>query len=136
MKIVPMTIGHLIEFRANVREIDLEEVERASGFHFDSFAPFECEALLDDDGTVVAIGGIAPPNIVWMMTTKAVETRRIKFLRFTKNLLTEKLREYGELTNIAYKKNQLHIDWLTWLGAEWFDHDEEFMRFTLRQRKE
>lgn len=134
MMLVDMTLGHLFEFRKNVREIDLEEVERVSGLSFDSHLPFQCKALLDDDGTVIGIGGV-DNHVVWFIATTAIEARKIKFLRFSKRYLQILLDEHGYLTNVAYKKNQLHIDWLTWLGAEWYEQDEEFVRFILKRKE-
>lgn len=134
MRLVDMTLGHLFEFRKNVREVDLEEVERVSGLPFDSHLPFQCKALLDDDGTVLGIGGI-DDHVVWFIATTAIEARKIKFLRFSKSYLQVLLNEHGYLTNVAYKKNRLHIDWLTWLGAVWLGENEEFSKFILKRKE-
>ena len=39
IKVVPATIDHIFEFTDNARQIDIEEVEVASGKSFDSHLP-------------------------------------------------------------------------------------------------
>lgn len=135
MMLTDMTVGHLVEFRKNVREIDLEEVERVSGIPFDSHLPFNCKVLLDDDGTVMAIGNVEENGLVWMITTTAIETRKVKFLRYTRRLLREYLKTHAVLHNVVYKKNTIHVEWLKWLGAEIIGENEEFYAFILKRKE-
>lgn len=137
MRIEKMTVKHLMEFYQNVRKEDLEEIRVSSGADFqdhplESFVG-QC-ALLDDDGTVLGMGGV-DDHIIWLVTTKAIETRKVKFLRFSKQYLKELLEKHGFLMNAAWGKNKLHIDWLTWLGAEWIDSQGDLKIFKLSNKK-
>lgn len=138
MKLVDTTIGHLIEFRRTVREIDLEEIEQVSGRGFDDLLVGTlagCETLVDESGTVLGIGGIEGNNVIWLVTTTAIESRRIEFLRFSRRYLNELLKTYEYLTNVVYLRNQMHVDWLTWLGAEWLDTEGDFSLFVLKRKE-
>lgn len=127
IKVVDMTIGHLIEFRENVREMDLEEILVASGKPFDRhiISSLEgCKALVDSaDGVVLGIGGV-DNHIVWLVCTKAVENRKIKFLRFSKQYLKYLIETHGYIGNAAYLKNTLHIQYLNWMGVTWIGTPE------------
>ena len=131
MRLEKMTVRHLIEFRQNAREKDLEEIKVSSGVDFDDH-PLDTfdnvQALLDDDGTVLGMGGV-DGHIIWLVTTKAIETRKVKFLRFSKAYLKELLEKHGFLMNAAWAKNQMHVDWLTWLGAKWIDSQADLKIF-------
>lgn len=137
MRLVDTTIGHLVEFRKHVRLIDLEEVEKASGKPFDDHLVAilgDCLTLLDDSDQVLGIGGFGgSDHHVWLITTTAVEERKMAFLRFSKAYLSSMLNKCGYLTNIAYVNNTLHMRWLSWLGAEWYETNGEFQRFILRK---
>lgn len=61
--------------------------------------------------------------------TERVEQHKITFLRFTKRLLEDYLKRYAVLGNRAWLGNQLHIDWLTWMGAKWANCEGEFRWF-------
>lgn len=139
IKLVATTFGHLLEFRKNVRPIDLEEIEAATGCKLEN-QPLTnlvgCQTLLDAAGTVLGIGAVEPDqHLIWLVTTKAIETKKIEFLRFSKKYLAELLLVHQYLGNVAYIKNQLHIDWLTWLGAKWYTQEGDFALFIL-ERKE
>lgn len=140
MKVVPLTVRMLLQFMQEVREIDKEEVVAATGVSFEDFLIkdlADTQALVDEDGNVFAIGAIED-NSVWLITTTRIETQRIKFLRFTRQLLKEALEEHGTLGNMVYLKNQVHVDWLTWLGCEYHPEvkmPEGFMLFLFRPKE-
>ena len=137
MRIEKMTVRHLLEFLSDVRQEDLEEIKVSSGVDFDDHTLdsfYNTQVLLDDDGTVLGIGGLED-NIIWLVTTRSIETRRVKFLRFSKQYLKELLEKHGFLMNAAWAKNKLHIDWLTWLGAEWIDSQDDLKIFKLSNKK-
>lgn len=138
MQLVDMTIGHLIEFRKTVRDIDLEEIEAISGVAFDDQLVSllaGSQTLIDQNGVVLGIGGVEDNNVIWLVTTTAIEDRKVEFLRFSRKYLKDLLDEYGYLGNIAYLKNQLHINWLKWLGAEWMDTDGDFLVFKFKRKE-
>lgn len=139
IKVVGTTLGHLIEFRKNVRDIDLEEIQAITGRTLENetlASMVRCQTLIDSSGTVLGIGGVEPDqHLVWLVTTKAIESRRIEFLRFSRKYLDELLLVHEFLGNLAYMKNKLHVDWLTWLGAKWYKQEGDFALFIL-ERKE
>ena len=137
MRIEKMTVRHLLEFLSDVRPEDLEEIKVSSGVDFDDHTLdsfYNTQALLDDDGTVLGMGGLED-HIIWLVTTRSIETRRVKFLRFSKQYLKELLEKHGFLMNAAWDKNKLHIDWLTWLGAEWIDSQGDLKIFKFSNKK-
>ena len=147
MKVIQATEDHFREFLLNARPIDLEEVEAGSGepfeSHISSLVPniHNIKTLIDaETGEVLGIGGLedlGSPTVggIWLLMTKAIETRKIEFLRFSKKFLKEVFAHYKYLTNAVYKRNKLHIDWLTWIGVKWVKETEDFSIFIL-ERKE
>ena len=136
-----MTVGNFTDFCLNSRPLDLLEAEL---MHDKKFSEFPIEDFMDawvlrDEDKVYAIGGI-DNHVVWMMCTKAVEENPIKFLRFIRGYYRDTIVEQKMLWNYALKDNELHINWLKWLGATF--HDEiivkgrTFVRFIFRNRKE
>lgn len=140
MIVVNTTVRHLLEFRKGVRDIDLEEVKALSGKDFDDYtigAFTECMTLLTDKGEVAGIGGIQQMDghpIIWLITTKVIETCQIEFLRFSQKYLKTALEKYGYLGNLAYLKNKMHINWLKWMGAEFLDTQGDFVLFCFMKK--
>ena len=136
-----MTVGNFTDFYLNSRPLDLLEAEL---MHDKKFGDLPIEDFTDawvlrDEDKVYAIGRI-DNHVVWMMCTKAVEENPIKFLRFIRGYYRDTISEHKMLWNYALKDNELHINWLKWLGATF--HDEiivkgrTFVRFIFRNRKE
>lgn len=135
MKLVPLTLRQLGDFLQNVREEDILEAELARGSafidnHVANLAS-SC-AIVNDVGDVFAIGGVSD-NTVWMLCTKRVVSNKTAFLRFTHKLLKDTMSHFDYLHNYAYIHNKLHIDWLTWLGAEWGETKGNFRYFKFRK---
>lgn len=120
----------------------------ASGEPLEAHLPYflsnldEVQAVTDDvTGDVLGIAGVVdnPENpgvgIIWLLMTHKVEMRKMEFLRFSRRYLKELFEMWRGLTNIVYKRNKLHIDWLNWLGAEWIEENQEFSRFLISPRK-
>lgn len=123
MIVEPITIGTMTKFYLTARTMDLCEFALGSNLPFADTPLSELSDSLvmrDDEGTVYAIGGFVG-NMVWMLCTKAVEEKPIGFLRETRRLLKEALKEVGYLENYVWTGNELHIKWLEWLGAEFGD---------------
>lgn len=147
IKVVPATIDHIFEFVDNARKIDIEEVEVASGKPFNSHLPSlllslsRVQTVVDGNtGEVLGIGGVEPTNnarvgTIWLLMTHAVETRKIEFLRFSRQYLKKLLDDYECLVNVVYNKNKLHMSWLSWLGAEWVEQNELFSMFILTRKR-
>ena len=138
-----MTVGNFFNFCRDARPFDILEAELMYGQKFSDFLikNFKDAWVLldDDDNKVYAIGGI-DNHVVWMLCTFAVEENPIKFLRFIRGYYKETIREHKMLWNYALKDNELHINWLKWLGATFHDEIEiggrTFVRFIFRERKE
>lgn len=145
IKIVDATDQILQEYLRNARRIDLEEVEAASGKPLESQLPTldlsQVKALIDaNTKEVLGIGGEerlwGEVGTIWLILTNAIESRKIEFLRFSRRFLKDYLfKKYRYITNTVYKKNALHIAWLTWLGAEWVKETDQFSTFII-ERKE
>lgn len=127
MTLKKLTISHLQDFLQNVRPLDIQEAEMG-GVRF-ADTPLEeleeCRCLVDENDNVYAIGGVEPipdtDNVgaVWMLCTHRVEEHPIRFLKASKELLDFYLHAYKILANRAWLGNDLHIKWLTWMGANW-----------------
>lgn len=133
----PTTIRQLGYFLVHVRDEDLVEAELSGEKEFIDNYLVELTSscsLVDEQGRVFAIGGIRD-NTVWMLCTKHVEENKVAFLRFTKKLLKDVMVHYPYLHNYVYVNNKLHVDWLTWMGAEWGDYikDNQFRYFIFRK---
>ena len=136
-----MTVGNFTEFYRNSRPLDLLEAEL---MHNKKFSEFPIEDFMDawvlrDDSKVYAIGRIED-HVVWMMCTKAVEENPVKFLRFIRGYYKETIENHKMLWNYALKDNELHINWLRWLGATFHDeidvNGKTFVRFIFRRKED
>ena len=136
-----MTVGNFTDFYLNSRPLDLLEAEL---MHDTKFSNLPIEDFMDawvlrDEDKVYAIGGIKD-HVVWMMCTKAVEENPIKFLRFIRRYYRDTISEHKMLWNYALKDNELHINWLKWLGATFHDEidvkGKTFVRFIFRRKED
>lgn len=120
----------LKEFVTNIRPMDDMEVKITSGKfvheQIDDLMKLRAKCIKCDD-VLLGIGGWhkraegAKGVFGWMLLTKAVEDHKIEFLRWSKRLVKVLLAIYPYITNMAYKKNQLHIKYLKFLGARFWD---------------
>jgi hypothetical protein len=135
----------LLDFMATARELDLFEASKSGGEPFcdrtiEEMADTCPHAIIDQKTQeVYGIGGIVPRDeeaaFIWLLCTDMVEKKPLKFLRFCRDTLGELLRLYPVLCNSAWKGNELHLKWLSWLGAEWIAEDKEFKTFIIREGK-
>lgn len=137
-----LTVKYLVDFMANARPEDLQEVLIGSGRHFEDCTLAELvEAgnlcLVDtEDDSVYAIGGIANENVIWMLCTSKVEKHFVKFLRYCRETLRYLLEDKKILYNNVWKENELHVKWLKWMGAEFLKETDTHILFIFRKRKE
>lgn len=98
----------------------------------------DADVLYDDKtGEVYAVGGINygyVKPVVWMLCTTRVEEHPIKFCRYIKKYLHVYLLPHTSyLWNFVWLGNELHVNWLKWMGARFFEaqlvNGEEFQRF-------
>lgn len=75
------------------------------------------------DGIPAAMFGVGPADTdkmvggVWMMATPEIRRYRIQFLRGCKVWLEKFHQTYPILWNYVDARNDLHIQWLKWLGC-------------------
>lgn len=120
----------ILNFVSNIRPMDDAEVKITSG----KFVHEQIEDLMKlrakcikCDGVLLGIGGWhkraedAKGVFGWMLLTNSVEDHKIEFLRWSKKFVKKLLDTYPYITNMAYKENQLHIKYLKFLGARFWD---------------
>lgn len=124
------------EFAKNIRKMDAEEVKFVSGMPFEEHLPFLMMHLKDVrvikcDGVLLGIGnwyqeqlawGLYSPGVIgWMLLTNAVEDHKIEFLRWSKNIVKMLLDAYPAITNVVDSRNSLHVKYLDFLGASFWE---------------
>lgn len=124
------------DFAKNIRPMDNEEVKAVSGKPFDEHLIFlithvEDVRVIKCDGVLLGIGnwyqeqldwGLYSKGVIgWMLLTNAVEDHKIEFLRWSKDLVKTLLEAHPAITNVVYAKNELHIKYLKFLGAEFWE---------------
>lgn len=130
------TVNDILEFSKNIRSMDAKEVEFVSGKTFKDHLGFllthvEDVRVIKCDGVLLGIGnwyqeqldwGLYSKGVIgWMLLTNAVEDHKIEFLRWSKDLVKTLLEAYPAITNVVYAKNELHIKYLKFLGAEFWE---------------
>ena len=126
----------ILEFSKNIRSMDAKEVEFVSGKPFKDHLGFllthvEDVRTIKCDGVLLGIGnwyqeqlawGLYSPGVVgWMLLTNAVEDHKIEFLRWSKELVKTLLEAYSAITNVVDSRNLLHVQYLDFLGAEFWE---------------
>lgn len=145
---VTKATGHdILEFSKNIRAMDKEEVEKATG-HAVALSLLQLfdepwvQAIRSQDGTLLGLGGVVPEPMKdgkgvrgWMLLTKAVETHKIEFLRWSKSYVRGVLNQHKYIYNDVYKYNDLHVDYLQWLGAKFVPHPyrDDFYSFVIER---
>lgn len=129
----------MLQFYLTARTLDLCEFALGSNVAFGDTPLSELSDSLvmkDEEGVVYAIGGFVGTT-VWMLCTNAVEKKPIGFLRETRRLLKEVLKVVPYLENYVWLGNDLHVKWLTWLGAEFGDTtpDGMFQHFKFKGKE-
>lgn len=130
-----------MDFMANIRAEDLEEVQVSGRDLKDTplseLLEIQCQCLVDEDtDEVYSIGSVYVYEqlpVAWLLCTTRVETGYIKWLRATRKLAREELDRHDYFCNTVYKKNTLHVKWLEWLGAQFFDETPTHITFCLRK---
>lgn len=130
------TVNDILEFSKNIRSMDAKEVEFVSGKPFKDHLGFllthvEDVRTIKCDGVLLGIGnwyqaqldwGVYSPGVIgWMLLTNAVEDHKIEFLRWSKELVKTLLEAYPAITNIVDSRNLLHVQYLDFLGAKFWE---------------
>lgn len=141
MRLTQITPEYWEQFKQNARELDVLEVAIQHPTCPVQMWDYEIVegsmvAVSDDGKTVYAVGGVErdiSPCSVWMLCTNAVHDCPVEFLRFTKTIYQIWINGNGHMWNYVWLGNDLHVNWLKWLGAE-FSHkviinNEVFQKF-------
>lgn len=114
-----------------MRARDLAEIHAGSGSSPEEVLLFAfmmgrpCETVVDHDGQPVAMWGVVPDGAypkagrVWLLgTDRLVADRRVRmgFLRQAKQEVGRMGQLYDVLWNYVDARNQVHVDWLRWMG--------------------
>jgi hypothetical protein len=81
-------------------------------------------AVTDEAGKVLAVFGVVPCpgrtdiGTIWMMGSDDLAGRRVAFLRSSRSWLKVLQQKYRVLGNFVDQRNQMHIQWLRWMGFQ------------------
>lgn len=132
----PATEQDVKDLAPRLRLADVREIQAASGLSPEaalraSFKASEvCQALFVGDGPVLAIFGVCPGGVVWMIGSDDLWKHRFNFLRQSRRVTEQLLSSYRVLWNAVDERNFVHIRWLKWLGyifpGQWvIQHDPQ-----------
>jgi hypothetical protein len=139
----PSVIEDVQYLADHIREEDRQEV-----WHSDRKTPLEAFQIGFENsdepftimwrGSPVGMFGVSGENgigIPWMLATDDLKKIRKSFLRECRSYVQRMHEKYPVLINMVWLKNEVHIQWLRWLGFE-FDaptqmgpDNEMFIRF-------
>jgi len=132
----------------NLREEDRQEIVHASGLSPEislrlAFAvSAKVWAGVWGDELVALFGVSGIPGQVgypWMLASDSLSKIRKSFLRECRGYVLEMLREYRHLENCVWAENEVHIQWLRWLGFTFEPpvpfgvNDQPFHRFYMKE---
>lgn len=130
------TYKDIWDFAKNIRPMDDKEVEFVSGKPFKEHLTFLLMHVKDVrvikcNGVTLGIGnwyhevldwGLYSPGVIgWMLLTNAVEDHKIEFLRWSKEIVKTLLEAYPAITNVVDSRNTLHVKYLDFLGASFWE---------------
>lgn len=130
------TAQDVFDFAQNIRPMDAEEVKVVSGKSFEEHIGYLLKHLkefmtIKCNGVLLGIGGwyqemldwgLYSEGVVgWMLLTNAVEDHKIEFLRWSKKIVKTILDDYPSITNTLYAKNELHVKYLDFLEASFWE---------------
>ncbi|QBE66837.1 hypothetical protein [Pseudoduganella lutea] len=141
------------ELAPRLRQEDVEEVFHSSGMPPElalrfSLAVSNIAYAVVWRGQVIALFGIAgqltwgeegATGFPWMLASEELPLIRKSFLRECRGYVEGWLEAHDELEGYAWAENQVHIQWLRWLGftidppVPFGINDQPFQRFYLRK---
>ena len=144
----PATPADVAWLAPRLRAADRREVEAASGLDPAQALRAGLERSQEplvaiEAGRPIAMFGVVPalPEALvgapWMLGTDRVAARGLAVARASRPWLHRIGEGFRLLTNYVHHENELHIRWLSWLGAEfgererWGAAGDYFWRFTI-----
>ena len=136
VEIVQATMEHAEDMLPRVRQADIEEFYATAKWSPEMTLRFAIKHSTHRwagivDGQVVAIFGASLASILtgtgipWLISSNEVERYQMTFLRHSRPLLAEMLKEYRLLENYADARNVKACCWLRWMGFK-FDEARPF----------
>jgi hypothetical protein len=120
----------------NLRQADAREIKACSGS-----TPLQalthsyqhsliCYTVEDDDGTVIAMFGVAESNrpdvgIVWMLAADRILNHRKQLIRECRTWIDRLHERFPVLWNLVDERNAVHVRWLRWLGCNFVARHEQ-----------
>lgn len=137
MRIEPITVSHLTEFLRIGRKLDILEFGLGGTSLLNTpLSTFSNTlVMLDEEDRLYCIGGWYSNGLIWLLCTENVEKFPIKFLRATKKWTGVLLQSVPRLYNCVWTKNQLHVKWLKWLGAEFGAKQGDMQYFEITRKE-
>lgn len=147
------TVADAIELAPRLRKEDLEEIGHGSGLPPEVALRYALQisniayAVVWRDQVVALFGvaqdlsweGTVSTGYPWMLAAPELTAIRKSFLRECRDYVGGWLKYHRKLEGFVWAKNEVHIQWLRWLGFQ-FDpavphgiNDEPFMRFHLKE---
>lgn len=141
LRLVPVTLRHIIDFCANIRPEDIAECLITTGDNpldltINEYIKAGAMCLINEKEEVLAICGVHNEQM-WLLGTTRIENHKMAFLRYSKEIiLGELLKVNKRLYNITWKTNHLHSKWLKWLGCKVVQENKNFILFLFERPKE
>lgn len=90
------------------------------------------------DGEIFGFCGVVPPTLMadcaylWLYTTPAIEKYKFMFVRHSQIVVKEMLKDYKLIVGHTLRSADRSINWLRWLGADYIEADDKFLRFEIK----
>lgn len=134
--VVPATLEHAADILPRVRQADIDEFYATARWDAEMTLNFAIKHSTHRwagivDGQVIAIFGaslgsmITGTGIPWLISSNEVERYQMTFLRHSRPLLADMLKDYRLLENYADARNVAACRWLRWMGFK-FDEAKPF----------
>jgi len=148
------TMDDATELAPRLRKEDLEEIQHGTGLAPEVALKFALQVsniayAVVWRGQVVALFGVAGQlnwdegpgtGNPWMLASPELTSIRKSFLRECRGYVEEWLMVHGSLAGYVWAKNEVHIQWLRWLGFQFDEpvpygiNNEPFMRFHMKEK--
>jgi hypothetical protein len=114
-----LRVADLQEIQATHGDMPPEHVIRES---YELSEP--CFTIVTDEGEVAGMFGVAPGDakgtfgIIWLLGSDLLKKNSVSFLRQSHAWVEKLHKKYPVLTNLADRRNKLHLGWLKWIGCQ------------------
>lgn len=146
------TRADALDLAPRLRKEDREEIHHGSGLEPEvalryALAVSNIAHAVIWKGEVIALFGIVGEldwgegpgkGSPWMMASDELKDIRKSFLRHCKKYVQDWLKVHGELEGYVWAENEVHIQWLRWLGFQFDEpapygiNDQPFLRFFMK----